>query len=415
MLFVLPVFSLTLGLAPSGAAAPQEIKIGVILPLTGALAPTGNDLKHGVELAAELINGGAQYQLPLVGHNGLPNFGGAKIKIVFADSQGKPDQGKTVAEELITQEHVVALMGAYQSAVTATASQVAERYGVPYLNPDSSSPTLVKRDFKYFFRTTPDDSTFSKNFFDFLGDLKKSSRLNVKSIAIVSEDTLFGKGATDTETANANQGGYAIGASVFYPNGTAEVNSEVQRVKASGADVIIMASYVADATLFMRTFKEQGVAPQAILAQDAGFVDQAYLRTLGKDGWYVFSREVWSLNMRQGNPATASVDAIFRGRYGTHMDGNIARDFTGLIVLADAINRAKSTDAAKIVDALKATNISGKDLIMPWRGIKFGDNGQNMLGSGIIVQIQGGNYVTVWPQQFAVAKPVWPFPAWDKR
>ena len=402
---------------PVSADAP-DVVIGAILPLTGSLAPTGQRLRQGIELAADLVNGSANlhYPLPMTGTNGFPNLGHAKLRVVFADSQGKPDQAKTVAEDLINREHVVALIGCYASGVTATASQVAERYGIPFLNPDSSNPTLVDRGFKWFFRTTPDDATFSQNFFDFLRDLHAhNGKVDPKKIGLVSEDTLFGKGAATAESADAAKAGMQVVADLTYPQGTSEAESEVQRLKAAAPDVVIMASMVGDAILFMKTYKAQNFLPQAILAQDAGFVDPAFVKTIGKDADGILSREVWSLNLKLPNQGAPLVNQLYKVRYGTNMDGNVARDFMGLLVLADAIERAKSTQPEAVRRALAATDISGTRTIMPWVGIKFDARGQNVEGSGIIVQIQNGEYQTVWPAKFATKPVVWPLPAWSAR
>jgi len=141
------------------AAAQEEVRIGVILPLTGAAASTGLELKNASELAAELVNTAVKdLPLPLAPTAGLPKLKGAKIRLIFADHQGNPQVGASEAERLITQEKVVALTGCYFSAVTATASQVAERHGIPFLNSDSTSSTLTARGFKWFFRTTPTTS-----------------------------------------------------------------------------------------------------------------------------------------------------------------------------------------------------------------------------------------------------------------
>ena len=115
--------------------------------------------------------------MPLAKTAGLPNLKGAKIKIIPGDHQGKPEVGMAEAERLITQEKVVAIIGCYNSAVTATASQAAERYGIPFLNDSSSSPSLTERGFKWFFRTTPHDDMFSENFFIFLNDLRRRRKL----------------------------------------------------------------------------------------------------------------------------------------------------------------------------------------------------------------------------------------------
>ncbi len=401
------------GTQPAQAGAP-DVVIGAILPLTGSLAPTGNRLRNAIQMAADIVNGNqsVHYPLPMTGQNGFPNLGHAKLKVIFGDSQGKPDQAKTVAEEMITQDHVVGIIGCYASGVTATASQVAERYGVPFLNPDSSSPDLIKRGFKWFFRTTPDDETFSQNFFDFLGDLKKTVKVQPKKVAIGYEDTLFGKPAATYEAADAKAAGYDVVASIAFPQGTSEVNAEVQRIKAAAPDVIIMNAQIGDAILFTKTFKEQGVVAQGTLAQDAGYVDPSFVKTLGPDADFILSREVWSLNSKLKNPGVGLVNDLFQARYGSNMDGNVARDFMGTLVLADAINRAKSTAPEAVRAALAATDIPGDRTIMPWKGIKFDSRGQNVLGSGIIVQIIGGKYLCVWPSQFAVHAPVWPIPGW---
>lgn len=398
------------------SAADEEIVVGSILPLTGALAPTGAGLKAAQELARDLVNGKAHYPVIMTGTLGLPNLNHRKLKIIFADSQGNPEQAKTVAEQLITQDHVVALLGCYSSATTQTASQVAERYGVPFLNPDSSNPSLSDRGFKWFFRSTPHDGIFAQNFFDFLSDMKKKKNATVKTIAIVHENTLFGTGLGDAMENVGKKEGYTIGLRLPYPATTSEVQSEVQKIKAANPDAIMMASYLGDAILYMKTFKEQGINPQAILAQDAGFVDPGFLKAVGKDGDYIFSREVYSSHIKYRNQGVPLIDQLFGLRFnGAHLDGNSARDFMGVLILADAINRAKSTTPEAIRLALHQTKIPGGWTIMPWHGVSFDQRGQNVEGNGIIVQIQNGIYETVWPFDVASKAPMWPMPPWNKR
>jgi len=121
---------------PAPPAPPaKEVKIGVILPISGALAATAEDLKRGIEFAVSEINEAG----------GIKSLDGAKIKIVYGDSEAEPSIGATEAERLITTENVVAILGAYQSSVTKTVSSVCERYEVPMVNPDSTSPDLTER------------------------------------------------------------------------------------------------------------------------------------------------------------------------------------------------------------------------------------------------------------------------------
>jgi branched-chain amino acid transport system substrate-binding protein len=165
----------------------------------------------------------------------------------------------------------------------------------------------------------------------------------------------------------------------------------------------------------MKTYKELGFSPDMILANNAGFTDSEFIRTLGKDSDYVITREVWSLDLAKTNPLIKQVNDLFQSRYKINFTGNSSRTFTGLMALADAINRAGSTDAEAIRRALTETNIPGDKIIMPWKGIKFDATGQNMYGSGILVQIIDGKYNTVWPFDLATRDVVWPMPKWDQR
>ena len=398
------------------SAAQEEIRIGAIYPLTGAAASTGLELKNALELAADLINTGTRgLNLPLATTGGLPNLKGAKIKLIFGDHQGNPQIGATEAERLISQEKVVALIGSYFSNVTNTASQVAERNGIPFLNPESSSATLTQRGFKWFFRTTPHDDLFVANFFEFLKDVEKKKNVSVKRIALFNENTLFGTETTKIEEKLAAELKYPIVEKVIYPAKSTQLTSEVQRIKAANPDLIMQSSYLGDAILSMKTYKELGVSPDALLANDAGFNDSEFLKTLGKDGEYILSREVWALDLTSKNPLIKQVNDLYLERYKTNFNGNSARSFTGLFALAEAINRAGSTKPEAIQKALSETNIPGDRLIMPWKGIKFDVTGQNTLGTGIIVQVQDGKYVTVWPFDMASRDIVWPMPKWDQR
>ena len=411
---VLPV-AMFLGIA-APSAAQEEVRIGVILPLTGAAASTGLELKNASELAAEIVNTAVKdLPLPLAATAGLPNLKGAKIRLIFADHQGSPQVGASEAERLITQEKVVALTGCYFSAVTATASQVAERHGIPFLNSDSTSSTLTARGFKWFFRTTPHDELFVQNFFQFIKDVEKKKSVKVKSIALFNENTLFGSETTKLEEKYAKEQGYTIASKILYPAKSTQFTSEVQTLKAANADVVMQASYLGDAILAMKTYKELGYTPTALLANNAGFNDSEFLRTLGKDGNYILSRETWALDLAARKPIIKRTNELLQERYKVNFNGNSARDFTGILTLAEVINRAGSTKPDAILAALKATKIAGDQLIMPWDGIEFDATGQNRLGAGIIVQVQDGKYATVWPFQLASKEIIWPMPEWSKR
>lgn len=400
-----------------GAQAQQEVKIGVLYPLTGPGAAVGAELRNALELAADIINNGAPGvpELPLSAGKGLPNLKGAKIKLVFADHQANPQTGASEAERLITQEKVVALVGAYNSAVTATASQIAERAGVPFLNPESSSASLTQRNFKWFFRTTPHDDLFVHNAFEFLKELEAKKGIKPAVVASLNENGLWGTETTKLQTKLAPEYKLNIAKQVMYPAKTTQLTSEVQTLKAANPNLVLQSSYTADAILSIKTYKELGFLPDMILANNAGFTDTDFVKTLGKDADYVITREVWALDLASRNPLIKQVNDLFNSRYKINFTGNSSRTFTGLMVMADAINRAGSTEPEAIRKALVATDMPGNKLIMPWKGVKFDATGQNTLGQGILTQIIDGKYNTVWPFNLASRDVVWPMPKWDQR
>ena len=166
LIFAIAAFVLAFGSGPVRAA--DDILIGAIYPLTGASAQAGVDAKTAMETAADIVNGSHDIPSLLLGKGGgLAKLGGAHIKLIFADHQGDPQKARAEAERLITQEHVIALIGSYQSATAATISQVADRYQIPFMSAENSSPSLSQRGLKWFFRTSPHDIMFTKAMFDF--------------------------------------------------------------------------------------------------------------------------------------------------------------------------------------------------------------------------------------------------------
>jgi branched-chain amino acid transport system substrate-binding protein len=406
---------LLLVLATASLAQPKVIKIGAVYPLTGNIASTGLDCKRGAELAVDIINGKYDLNLPLAKVEGLPNLGGAKIELIFADTKGDPKNGMSETERLISQEKVVAIIGAYQSAVTKTASQETERLKVPYVCSDSSSPTLTERGFQYFFRVSPHDGIFARDQFQFLKDLEKKTGQKVSTIALLYENTEFGSNVGKSATQYAKEFGYKVVADVSYPANATDVTSEVGTLIKAKPDVLMHASYITDAILFTKTFKEMNFAPKGIMTF-AGYIEPAYLPAVKSDGNYIIIRSTFALDLAKGKPLVARVNDLFKKKYGLDMSENAARSFAAPFVLADAINRAKSIKSDDIVKALLQTNIPGDQMIYPWKGIQFDPKThQNIYARGTLVQVLDEKYATVWPFDAAAKEVVWPFPGWKGR
>jgi branched-chain amino acid transport system substrate-binding protein len=392
---------------PAFAQNAGEIRIGLTYPLSGANAQVGVDAQRAYETAAEIINNNYDFDLPLAKGVGLPGLGGAKLRLIFADHQSDPQKGRAEAERLITQENVCAIIGTYQSAVAVTVSQTCERYQIPFLSAENSSPSLHKRGLKYFFRPAPHDEMYSAAMFDFFDAMRKKGT-KIETLALFHEDTIFGTDSATAQTKLAAERGYKIVADIKYRSNTPTLSAEVQQLKAANADVLMPSSYTTDGILLIKTMTELGYKANAIVAQDGGFSDQALYDAVGDKLEDLISRSTFSLDLATKRPMVGTINAMYKEKSGKDLNDLTSREVMGLLVLADAINRAASTDGPKIRDALAATDIPGEQTIMPWKRIKFDEMGQNNDADPVLLQYVGRKFVTIFPPQAAIAEPIWP-------
>jgi branched-chain amino acid transport system substrate-binding protein len=368
----------------------------------------GVDARHAIETALEVINNPhPEFDLPLAAGSGLPGLGGAKIKLVAADHQSDPQKGRSEAERLLTQDKVSAIIGSYQSAVAATISQTCERYQAPYLAADNSAPSLTKRGLKYIFRPGAQDEMFSGAMFDFLDALKKKGQ-KVETLALFYEDTIFGTDSSTVQRKLAGERGYKIVADIKYRANAPSLTAEVQQLKAANADVLLPSSYTTDGILLVKTMGELGYKPNAILAQDAGFSEKALYDAVGQQIIGCMTRGSFSLDLSAKRPMVGKINDLYKARSGKDFSDLSSREFMAMIVLAEAIDRAKSADGAKIRDALAATDIPGERTIMPWSRVKFDETGQNTFADPVLLQWTGDKFVTIYPAQAAVADAKFP-------
>ena len=404
--------SMSVILAGQASAQDKTIKIGGIFPLSGNAASTGVHTKAALEVAMDIINN-AHPELgnfPLAKNAGLAGLGGAKVEVVFADNQGSPATGQNQALRLITEEKVVALTGAYQSGITLTASVISEKYGIPFLNGELVAANLTERGFKWFFRTTPVASDFAKIYYDFLKDMKAAGA-KTDTVALVHDNTEYGTSVATVITSVFKENGQNAPIDVAYAPNATDVQAQVLQLKEKKPDVVIMISYTSDAILFAKTMQSLDYKPAMLIADDAGYSDPSFIKAVGKISQGAFNRSSWSVGPA-GSP-TALIADMYKKKSGDEMDDTAARQMQGFFVLCDAIDRAGSTDPAKIQAALKATDLKPDQLIMGYKGVKFDDKGQNILAAGVMIQLQDGeNYTTVWPKANAQKAPVLPYKGW---
>ena len=394
-------------------AHAADVKIGVIYPLTGNAASAGQSAKDAVELGVEIVDRGYPElkAMPLGATVGLPNLGGAKIVLVLADHQGNPQVGQQQTLRLITQDQVVAMLGSYHSSVSLVATAAAERQGIPFLVADSVALNITTRGFKWTFRSGPIAPDFAKAYTEFLTDLKKSGK-KIDTIAIVNENTDYGSSVAASILEAAKAANINVAAQIPYNANSSDVSAQVLQLKTAKPDAVIFISYTADTILYFKTMKNLDYLPSIIIGDDAGFSDPTFIPNVGDLAQGVVNRSAFDI----GKPGSNSyiINEMFKAKFNRDLDDTSARWMQGFFVLADAINRAGSTEPDKIQAALKATNLTADQLMIGYRGVKFDESGQNTLSATYLIQLQGKQYVSVWPEDRATAKFAYPMKGWNK-
>jgi len=412
--------------SPTLFAAEKEIKIGVIYPLSGALATIGRDLQRAAEFTAENLvnNKNPNVEVLMSKWGGIPNLGNAKIKLIFADSRGEPDRGADLAKRLIEDDKVVGLMGAYQSAVTKTVSTVAERYGVPMINDSSTSPDLTRRGYKWFWRTTPHDEYFDKDLFELLKGLtegkvkgvKTVPKDQIKNLTYACENTEWGSSVAKDLEKFAKEYGFNLVKGILYDSKAPDLTSEAQAVVAAKPDCMLFASYLSDSILMIRTLKGMKASPRLLWGQNAGFEMADFTKTLGADTNGVLTRTVFIAKIANVKQVAGQINELYKKKYGDNLTGATARSVVGVQTWAYVLNRAASTDRKAIQKACNEIDIPGYELVMPWDGIKFDATGQNIKGRGLIGQYQWkegkAELEIIYPFDLATANMIYPFPGW---
>jgi len=398
----------------AGRGSQGTVKVGAIYPPRNT--SIGKYAEAAIELAADIINNHhpGLGDLLLAKGGGLDRLGGAKIEVVWGDSKGDRVTGQNEARRLIKDAKVVALNGAYHSPVTETASAEAERYGIPFLNGESVADYLTERGLKWFFRTTPVAADFARLYTGFLKDMK-AERRNVDKIAIVHEDTQYGVSVASVVTKTLRDNGLNITLNIPYSDSNSDYSSEVHQLMAGNPDVVMFISYTDDAKRFAKMMNSLNYKPPMMIADDAGFSDPDFIRDVGNLVQHVLIRSSWSVGAR--DTTTYLVNQMYKKKSHVDLDNTTVRIMQGFMVLVDAINRAGSTEPAKIRAALRETDLKPDQLIVRYNGVKFDEKGQNIRAWALLTQLQdtgtdGLKYVPVWPKEKDSAPLLLPYKGW---
>jgi len=410
---VLLLVFLTLSFAFSGTVSAQAVKevvVGFVLPLSGGSATIGQQTQTGAIVAAEQIN--------MTG--GIASQDGAKIKLVFGDSQTKPDVGSSETERLINREKVSVICGAYNSAVSFPASEVAERYKTPWVTTGSVKDEITERGFKYVFRTCNKAVYDAKEQLEAIKLFNQETGKGPRTIAHLYEGTDWGRSHAANIRKLCKDYGYELILDEAYPPGQVDFSPQLLKIRAKKPDLIIIALYTPDHIIFSKQYLEsKSDFPFGVHSVGAGSEDPAFYKAVPQEAVeFMFVQDDWQVDMLEVMGWARGANKMYKERLGFDINAYGAQGYSNMWVIYDALERAGSTDKEKIREALVKTNItSGPALITGYQKISFDENGQNTFAHGVISQNIEGKKISMWPlaNRPAYAKVAWPVPAWSER
>ena len=369
---------------------PKQVNVGVILPLSGANAQFGINSRNGIELVADEINAAG----------GIKSLGGAKINLIVADGTSTPTTAASVAQRLISQNEVVAILGAFASSLTIAIAEVTERRGIPLLTM-SFADQITGRGFKNIFQVVSKASVIGRAQFDYAVAIARAAGEDVKRAAVMYEDTAYGTSQATGLRAAAKEANIELVMDDAYPLGITDVTPLITKLRSSGAQMVFPVSYLNDSLLIIRTMAQQQIDLPAI-GGAAGYVIPDFVKGLGE-----LSEGVLSISPANYD-STPELTGRFRKRFGYFMVHEALEHATCMGVLAEALEMAGKVDTAVLRDTLhKNTFTKGWSAAMTPTGVKFDQTGLNTMASPVMVQWQKGELATVWPKNLAKAPARW--------
>ncbi len=399
--FISSCLALSIGTAtPSHAQAP--IRIGASLSQTGSFANLGQNQLRG-------------YQLCIKHANEKAGVLGRKVELVVEDDQSQAATAVKIYEKLITQDKVNAILGPYSSPITEAVADVSEKYRLPMVAPNASATAIFKKGRKFVFMATSPAEVYLEGLIDI------AAKRGLKTVAVISEDTLFTNASAQGAVELAKKKGLQVVLAEAYPKGTTDFTALVRKLRAANPDVVAAATYFDDAVAITRALKALDVNPKLFGVTVGGDLPKFY-ETLGRDAELVYGASQWEAELvtlragglvpiaRQYPGAKEFVEAHRREFPGADLSYHSAAGYGGCQVLLEALRLAGSLEGEKVRGAMLKL-----DYHNVYGGFKVDPDGLQITHKMITFQWQDGKKVIVWPDELAPGTPRFPTPPWSQR
>ncbi len=371
-------------------AQPKTVKVGILHPVTGALAYSGQQCREGAMMAIEDIN-----------KAGIRSMGGAKLDVMLGDAQSTPQAGAAEIEKM-NEAGVSAVVGAFASAICLATTQAAAKYNLPHVVDVGVADQIVERGLKNTFRFGPGYRTCAQVAMANLHVLNTAAGKPAKTVMIIHEESLFGSGTANLLARELPGYGYTVLEVVKHANPTRDFNNIVLRMKALNPDIVIPANYYNEYALLVRTMQQQKISPKAIFSVLGGAASSyKFLKEFPDAANGIIDCNHW-FNPKDKRAADLRKRIEAKGLFFSY---EVFNTYTAVRLLADAIERAKSSDRAAITDAL--ANSAFADHFMPYGPTKF-VNGQNQGAQPLMTQVIKGDIRVIVPRDYREAEPIFP-------
>ena len=377
----------------AGAQA-KTVKVGVLHPVTGALAYSGQQCRMGALMAIEDINKAG----------GIKSLGGAKIEAMLGDAQSSPQAG-TAEIEKMNEAGVCAVVGAFASAICLATTQAAAKYNLPHVVDVGVADQIVERGLKNTFRFGPGYRKCAEVAVANLHVLNTAAGKPARSVMIIHEESLFGTGTANLLSKELPGYGYDVKEVIKHANPTRDFNNIALRIKQVNPDIVIPANYYNEYALLVRTMQQQKISPKAIYSVLGGAASSyKFVKEFPEAANGIIDCNHW-FNPRDKRSLELKKRVEAQGQFFSY---EVFMTYTAMSLLADAIERAKSTDRAAIIDALTKSTFSNH--IMPYGATQF-VNGQNMGAQPLMTQVVKGDIKVIVPRDYREVEPIFPLNA----
>jgi branched-chain amino acid transport system substrate-binding protein len=376
-------------LAPAGAPAAEPITIGEINPRTGVLALQGTAVHQGIVLAIEEANARG-------------GIGGRTITLLSRDDEGKPERAIASAEELASRQRAVALIGGYVDSLVGPIGEVADRSRIPYLATASLDERLTRRGNRFFFRISS-LASYVKVTTGIILDV-----FQARNVAILHSATPGASQLARRQKDVLERGGVKV--SVFEPfsPGLSDFTPLLARVRDQGADVLLSDTFFADHLLLVRQMAQVGITPKAFMGA-FGMEFPAVIKELGPASEGLYGTTSWQPGVNLGGNERDSLAFIeaFRKRFGAEPVPLTMHGYAAAKTLVKALETVaaggRTITGEAVRDALARIQVD-----TPLGSVRFDEGGDPLHYERVVIQIQGGRHVVVYPRERATAVPRYP-------